>query len=432
MLQGSAESPRWQMIEAQGWSLNPGRYVGVGARAADEFDFAERLEVAERGAADPQFRGAGIGGVKIARQRTRAAGGGEVTGGLQWREVKIGALGRVVTGKTPPIARPELFGEEHPFITPTDIDGVSREVTTGRFISDEGAAAFRNQMIPAGAVCFVCIGATIGKMCVAARRSLTNQQVNSIIVDEGVHDARFVFYVLRQLAPDVKGLAGGAATPIISKSSFSDIGVKVPTLEYQRRIASILSAYDDLIENNTRRIAILEEMARRIYEEWFVRFRFPGHEGVRMVESELGLGAGGVARCTGIDSDGDQPDHEGAKGRTQAVPRHELFVRWLDAHRQPWRARRKQRLEVSQWRHIVRRGSRRAWRTAKPGSSSSCRTTQPRPSARPSSSCCGREPSLRSSSTSLPDQTGSATTRSRACRAPLVGSGCAKRASTPS
>lgn len=57
----------------------------------------------------------------------------------------------------------------------------------------------------------------------------------------------------------------------------------------QRSIASILSAYDDLIENNTRRIAILEEMARRIYEEWFVHFRFPGHEQVKMVESELGL-----------------------------------------------------------------------------------------------------------------------------------------------
>lgn len=57
----------------------------------------------------------------------------------------------------------------------------------------------------------------------------------------------------------------------------------------QRRIASILSAYDDLIENNTRRIAILEEMARRIYEEWFVHFRFPSHENVRLVESELAL-----------------------------------------------------------------------------------------------------------------------------------------------
>ena len=65
--------------------------------------------------------------------------------------------------------------------------------------------------------------------------------------------------------------------------------LRVRPLNVQRRIAAILSAYDDLIENNTRRIAILEEMARRIYEEWFVRFRFPGREGVRMVESELGL-----------------------------------------------------------------------------------------------------------------------------------------------
>lgn len=212
-----------------------------------------------------------------------------MTNGMGWRDVKIGALGRVVTGKTPPSARPELFGDAHPFITPTDIDGVSRTVATDRFIAEDGASAFKNQMIPAGAVCFVCIGATIGKMCIATRRSLTNQQVNSIVVDEASHDSKYVFYALRQIAPAVKGLAGGAATPIISKSSFSDISIRVAPLRQQRRIAEILSAYDDLIENNTRRIAILEEMARRIYEEWFVRFRFPGHDGGRMVESELGL-----------------------------------------------------------------------------------------------------------------------------------------------
>lgn len=212
-----------------------------------------------------------------------------MTSGTGWRDVKIGTLGRVVTGKTPPSVRPELFGDAHPFITPTDIDGASRTVATDRFISEDGASAFKNQMIPAGAVCFVCIGATIGKMCIATRRSLTNQQVNSIVVDEASHDPKYVFYGLRHIAPDVKGLAGGAATPIINKSSFSDISIRVAPLRQQRRIASILSAYDDLIENNTRRIAILEEMARRIYEEWFVRFRFPGHESRRMVESELGL-----------------------------------------------------------------------------------------------------------------------------------------------
>ena len=65
--------------------------------------------------------------------------------------------------------------------------------------------------------------------------------------------------------------------------------LNLPSRDKQCRIASLLSAYDDLIGNNTRRIAILEEIARRIYEEWFVRFRFPGHESVRMVESEIGL-----------------------------------------------------------------------------------------------------------------------------------------------
>ncbi|WP_019506791.1 restriction endonuclease subunit S [Pleurocapsa sp. PCC 7319] len=63
----------------------------------------------------------------------------------------------------------------------------------------------------------------------------------------------------------------------------------LPPLPIQNKIASILSAYDDLIENNTRRIKILESMAQTIYQEWFVKFRFPGHEQVNMVESELGL-----------------------------------------------------------------------------------------------------------------------------------------------
>lgn len=81
---------------------------------------------------------------------------------------------------------------------------------------------------------------------------------------------------------------GGAAQPNANAQVLTSYKIKVPPLPIQRRIASILSAYDDLIENNTRRIAILEEMARRIYEEWFVHFRFPGHEKVKMVDSELG------------------------------------------------------------------------------------------------------------------------------------------------
>ena len=83
-------------------------------------------------------------------------------------------------------------------------------------------------------------------------------------------------------------MLSGTTVDRVPLTEFPDFPINLPPLPTQRRIASILSAYDDLIENNTRRIAILEETARRLYEEWFVHFRFPGHEGVKMVESEIG------------------------------------------------------------------------------------------------------------------------------------------------
>jgi type I restriction enzyme S subunit len=105
-------------------------------------------------------------------------------------------------------------------------------------------------------------------------------------------DSRFLYYFLLQIYKDRRVAQWQVQSTGISNFQFEafldECELLLPTLPEQRRIASILFAYDDLIENNTRRIAILEEMARRIYEEWFVRFRFPGHENVRIVESELG------------------------------------------------------------------------------------------------------------------------------------------------
>ncbi|HKR77512.1 MAG TPA: restriction endonuclease subunit S [Rhodanobacter sp.] len=101
------------------------------------------------------------------------------------------------------------------------------------------------------------------------------------------NDPRFISYFLQTL--DLASRNAASAVPGVNRNDLHRLPVRCPDIGRQRRVASILSAYDNLIENNTRRIAILEEMARRIYEEWFVRFRFPGHEGVRMAESELGL-----------------------------------------------------------------------------------------------------------------------------------------------
>ena len=204
-----------------------------------------------------------------------------------WSKTIVAELGQVVTGKTPPTKQTEFFGDEYPFITPTDITDRQRSIVTERYLSSEGHEYLKNYLLPPGAICFVSIGATIGKICMTARPSFTNQQINSIVVDERKHDPRFVYYLLRYNANRIKGIAGGAATPIVNKSTFSEVDILVPPLSVERKIGDILSAYDDLIENNTRRIKVLEEMARAIYREWFVHFRFPGHEKVKLVDSRL-------------------------------------------------------------------------------------------------------------------------------------------------
>jgi type I restriction enzyme, S subunit len=123
-------------------------------------------------------------------------------------------------------------------------------------------------------------------------RFLHNQRLGKVVgINEDLIDRRFLYHLFngRQVREQIKASATGSTVRHTAPERIYAVTVRLPDLQIQRRIASILSAYDGLIENNTRRIAILEEMARRIYEEWFVRFRFPGHEGVRMVESELGL-----------------------------------------------------------------------------------------------------------------------------------------------
>jgi len=101
----------------------------------------------------------------------------------------------------------------------------------------------------------------------------------------------FLYYFLGQprVIEWIFNQAIGATLPNLNTEIIRSIQILYPSLLTQRKIAAILSAYDDMIENNTRRIAILEEMAQSLYREWFVHFRFPGHEKKRFVESELGL-----------------------------------------------------------------------------------------------------------------------------------------------
>ena len=211
------------------------------------------------------------------------------------RYIPISDLGEIVTGKTPPTANGELWGGSIHFITPTDIKGFSSfyQGETERTVSDIGASKQKKTLLPKNSVCVSCI-ATIGKMCLTSTESITNQQINTIVPNKN-YDYRYVLYLLRYNLPYIQLVGGGSGsgTPIISKSKFAKFTFLIEdSLPTQQKIASILSAYDSQIENNQKRIKLLEQMAENLYKEWFVRFRFPGYENA---EFEGGVPKGWVS-----------------------------------------------------------------------------------------------------------------------------------------
>ena len=106
--------------------------------------------------------------------------------------------------------------------------------------------------------------------------------------DEEKIDQEYLYFYLKEM--NLENMNTDAAVPGLNRDVALSQEVSIPDLTTQQKIASILSAFDDLIENNTRRIEILEEMARRIYREWFVHFRYPGHEDDDLVDSGTELG----------------------------------------------------------------------------------------------------------------------------------------------
>jgi type I restriction enzyme S subunit len=130
------------------------------------------------------------------------------------------------------------------------------------------------------------------------RCAIWKEQMPGMMIQKALHrirpkaalEHRFLYYSFRNIGL-LRGFDQyftGATIKHLPGEQLAKVEVLIPPLPTQRRIAGILSAYDDLIENSQRRIKILEEMARRLYREWFVHYRFPGHEGCRLVQSPLG------------------------------------------------------------------------------------------------------------------------------------------------
>ena len=179
-----------------------------------------------------------------------------------WHNITVGNLGEIITGYTPPTKNTEYFGDKYPFITPTDIKLDSRTVQTERFLSQKGCEYNKNRLLPPNSVCVTCI-ASIGKICMTTVSSVTNQQINSIVVNQDKYDPYFVYYLLITKTDVIQSVANSATTPIVNKSTFASVDVCVPPLPTQRAIVNFLDRkteqIDELIRIKERRIELLHE-----------------------------------------------------------------------------------------------------------------------------------------------------------------------------
>jgi type I restriction enzyme S subunit len=162
------------------------------------------------------------------------------------------------------------------------------------FIAESKAPEFSRSVARRGDLVFTCWG-TIGQIGLVDERSryeryiVSNKQMK-LTPDADQVDSLYLYYVLSspRLVEEVQGQTLGSAVPGFNLGQLKAIRVRVPSLRTQQRIASVLSAVDDLIENSGRQIELLERMAQAIYQEWFVRFRYPGHQEVSPVDSSIG------------------------------------------------------------------------------------------------------------------------------------------------
>ena len=181
----------------------------------------------------------------------------------------ISKLGNIITGNTPPRKMPQYYGDAYPFIKPTDIDIDSRYTfNPEECYSQLGFEKYRTSIIPKDATCVVTIG-SIGKKITMARTDCFINQAMNAVVPYPKYDAMYIFYLLKNNLTSVKYADSGTSSgrENVSKSALGHIEILVETdIEKQHRIASILSAYDDLIENNLCRIKLLEEAARCEYK----------------------------------------------------------------------------------------------------------------------------------------------------------------------
>lgn len=196
--------------------------------------------------------------------------------------VRIGEIcSKVCSGGTPTSSNPDYYNGGIPWLNTNEVN-FCNIYETNKTISEEGLKHSVAKYIPVNTIIVAMYGVTAGKSAIAKIPLTTNQACCNLVIDDNKADYQYVYYFLKQQSDNLNKLANGGAQQNLNSLIIKKYKIALPSLKVQHRIASILSTYDTLIENNTKRIRLLEKMAENLYKEWFVRFRFPGHEKVEM------------------------------------------------------------------------------------------------------------------------------------------------------
>jgi type I restriction enzyme S subunit len=211
-----------------------------------------------------------------------------------FKKVNLGEVTHIRGGKRLPLG--EEFSSEitdHPYIRARDIGEGRIQISEPVFLKPETASRLSRYQVREGDICITIVGANVGDVGEVPKHldgaNLTENAVK--ITQKDNIEQGFIKYALlsKNAASQMKLLAGGAAQPKLGLYKIKTIEIPLPDLHTQNRIVSFLSNYDELILNCEKRVELLEGISKSIYREWFLNYRFPGHQKVSLKNSSSGM-----------------------------------------------------------------------------------------------------------------------------------------------
>jgi type I restriction enzyme S subunit len=185
---------------------------------------------------------------------------------VSWSLIQLKELGDIQTGSTPSTTDEGFFGGDIPFVTPGDLDQMASIQSAARSLTQAGAD--QSRLLPENAVLVCCIG-SLGKVGIAGRPLVTNQQINAIVFYPDRIFPRYGFFACRRLKRVLETLAPATTVPIVNKTRFSELRIPVPPLPEQRRIAAILDQADTLRTQRRAALAQLDSLTQSLFLEMF-------------------------------------------------------------------------------------------------------------------------------------------------------------------